>query len=82
MPQLSKKDLAREYEHFRFGSGGLGNFVHEKMDDEVFHQLRRLDQTPLTKVQLNRSLCFQMPEACRTVSLSTIGSKSPNIPMM
>lgn len=56
MPQLSKKDLAREYESFRFGTSGLGRFVHDQMEDEVFHQLSRLDQTPLTKVQLNQLL--------------------------
>jgi hypothetical protein len=52
MQQLSKKDLARDYECFRFGTDGLGHFVHEQMEDEVFHQLSRLDQAPLTKVQL------------------------------
>jgi hypothetical protein len=56
MPQLSKKDLAREYARFRFGSSGLGNFVHEQIDDEVFRQLTLLDETPLTKVQLNQLL--------------------------
>src|ERR1043165_877348 len=54
MTDLSKKDLAREYEHFPFGSSGLGNFVHEQMDDDVFRKLKHLDQTPLTKVQLNQ----------------------------
>lgn len=56
MQQLSKEDLAREYECFRFGADGLGHFVHEQMEDEVFHCLSRLDQTPLTKVQLNQIL--------------------------
>jgi hypothetical protein len=52
----SKSDLAREYESFRFGTGGLGLLVHDQMDDEVFHRLSRLDKTPLTKVQLNQLL--------------------------
>jgi len=53
---LSKKDLAREYECFRFGTSGLGRVVHDNMEDEVFHHLSRLEQTPLTKVQLNQLL--------------------------
>jgi len=56
MPKLSRKDLALKYEQFRFGSSGLGNFVHEDMDDEVFRELSGLDEKPLTKVQLNQLL--------------------------
>src|SRR5436853_6191269 len=55
MPK-SKEELASEYESFRFGTSGLGRFVHDQMEDDVFHQLSRLDQSPLTKVQLNQLL--------------------------
>lgn len=56
MKPITKDEMAREYEWFRFGTGGLGRFVHDQMHDEVFHQLSRLDETPLTKVQLNQLL--------------------------
>jgi hypothetical protein len=52
----SKEVLAHEYEAFHFSSDGIGGFVHASMPDEVFQQLSRLDDTPITKVQLNQLL--------------------------
>src|SRR5689334_21698519 len=56
MAFTSKEELVREYDVFRFGSDGLGGFVHPNMPDEVFQQLAQLDQAQLTKVQLNQLL--------------------------
>ena len=76
---FTKEELLREYEVFRFGSDGIGGFVHPNMPDEVFQQLARLNQAQLTKVQLNQLLYFQMREVCPMAFSSTTGFIVRNI---
>jgi hypothetical protein len=56
MTFATREELAREYEHFRFSSDGIGGFIRPDMPESVFEQLANLGQTPLTKVQLNQLL--------------------------
>lgn len=50
---MNKEEILEELKFFRLRFG-----VHEKTDPEIFNRLARLDQDPITKVQLNQLLAF------------------------
>ena len=52
---MAKQELVEQYKLFCFGTKpGLGRFVCQDMHDEVFQQLSKLGEIPITKVQLNQ----------------------------
>ena len=54
---MTKRELADKYALFTFGRRpGLGWLLAEQMHDEVYDRVGRLDQEPITKVQLNQLL--------------------------
>src|SRR6266849_4102718 len=55
---LDKKRILDELRLFSLRTGGIGSWLTENTDDEVFARLARLDNEPLTKVQLNQLLAF------------------------
>lgn len=55
---MSKEKILEELKLFKLRSGGFGSWINEKTDPEVFARLARLDQEPITKVQLNQLLAF------------------------
>lgn len=57
---MSKGRLVSEYALFHHGRAGLGAFAGPSMHAEVFDRLGRLDEEPLTKVELNQLLVLSM----------------------
>jgi len=55
---MDKKYILNELNLFSLQSGGIGSWLTQNTDDEVFTRLGRLDKEPLTKVQLNQLLAF------------------------
>lgn len=53
---MSKKQILKEVELFSLGTGGIGSWLTDQTDDEVFERLDRLKTDPLKKVQLNQLL--------------------------
>ena len=55
---LTKDQILAELGVFKLTTGGLGNWLTEDTDSEVFLRLGMLDKTPISKVQLNQLLAF------------------------
>ena len=55
---MDKQQILDELRLFSLRTGGIGSWLTGDTDDEVFARLGRLDQEPLTKVQLNQLLAF------------------------
>jgi hypothetical protein len=53
---MTRDELAKLYELFRFRPIGLGSFASATMHEEVFTRLARLSDAPMTKVELNQLL--------------------------
>ena len=52
----SKADILREFSIFSVPTGGIGNWLTEDTHDDVFTRLGKVDQEPLSAVQLNQLL--------------------------
>lgn len=55
---MDKKSILQELELFSLGDGGIGSWLTQATDDEVFARLARVEKEPLTMVQLNQLLAF------------------------
>ncbi len=55
---MDKDQTLRELELFSLGTGGIGSWLTEDCDGEIFARLGRIEDEPLTKVQLNQLLAF------------------------
>lgn len=53
---MSKEQILKEVELFSLGTGGIGSWLTDQTDNEVFERLDRLNTDPLKKVQLNQLL--------------------------
>ena len=53
---MTRERLVSEYTLFQCAATGLGAFAGPAMHQEVYDRLSRLDENPLTKVQLNQLL--------------------------
>lgn len=53
-----KKKILKELELFSLTTGGLGSWLTEATDDEVFKRFMYVEEEPITKVQLNQLLAF------------------------
>jgi len=56
MQTPGKEGILAELDLFSLGTGGIGSWLTETTNDEVFQRLAALDQNPLSKVQLNQLL--------------------------
>src|SRR5260221_7324931 len=57
-PMYTKAQLLDELKLFELHTGGLGSWITDKTDSEVFERLGRIGENPVTKVQLNQLLAF------------------------
>ncbi len=55
---MDKDQILRELSLFSLRTGGIGSWLTENTDAEVFVRLARIHEEPLTKVQLNQLLAF------------------------
>lgn len=55
---MSKQSILAEFNLFQLGGDGIGAWLNEHTDDEVFRRLERLHAEPLSKVQFNQLLVF------------------------
>lgn len=55
---MSKQQILDELRLFSLNTDGIGGWIAENTADEVFRRLERIEQEPLTKVQLNQLLAF------------------------
>ncbi len=55
---MSKQAILQQFQHLSHGSDGIGAWLTEQTDDNVFQRLGRIQQEPLSKVQLNQLLVF------------------------
>lgn len=55
---MSKEKILEELKLFKLQTGGFGSWINDNTDPDVFARLARLDQEPITKVQLNQLLAF------------------------
>jgi hypothetical protein len=55
---MDKNDILEELKLFSLRTGGIGSWLTHDTDDEVFARLGQIDESPLTKVQLNQLLAF------------------------
>jgi hypothetical protein len=53
---MSKEQILKEVALFSLGTGGIGSWLTEQTDEEVFNRLDALSTDPLKKVQLNQLL--------------------------
>lgn len=53
---MNKEQILKEVELFSLGSGGIGSWLTDQTDNEVFDRLARLDTDHMKKVQLNQLL--------------------------
>ena len=52
----TKAQILAEFSLFSMPAGGIGNWLTEKTDADVFERLGRIDEEPLSAVQLNQLL--------------------------
>jgi hypothetical protein len=52
----SKFDILKEFSLFSVPTGGIGGWLTERTDEDVFARLGKLDEEPLSAVQLNQLL--------------------------
>ena len=55
---LTKEEVSAELRLFKLRTGGLGTWITEDTDPEVFLRLGNIEQSPISKVQLNQLLAF------------------------
>ena len=55
---MDKEQILRELRLFSLRTGGIGSWLTQDSDAEVFARLGRIEDEPLTKVQLNQILAF------------------------
>jgi hypothetical protein len=55
---LTREQILEELNLFKLRTGGLGTWITEDTDPEVFLRLGQIDQNPITKVKLNQLLAF------------------------
>src|SRR5258706_14563281 len=55
---LSKQEILDELSLFKLKTGGLGSWITEGTDPEVFIRLGKIQEDSITKVQLNQLLAF------------------------
>jgi hypothetical protein len=55
---LNKDQILKELSLFKLRNGGLGTWINEDTDPEVFSRLGNIDSAPISKVQLNQLLAF------------------------
>ena len=55
---VDKQRILEELKVFSLTTGGLGSWLTEETDDEVFIRLERIEEDPIMKVQLNQLLAF------------------------
>lgn len=55
---MSKENILKQFALFSLDGDGIGAWLTERTDGEVFRRLDRIDQEPLSKVQLNQLLVF------------------------
>ncbi len=55
---MPKESILKEFALFSLGGDGIGGWLTENTDDEVFRRLDGVDQEPLSKVQLNQLFVF------------------------
>ena len=55
---LNKNQILEELKLFSLRTGGIGSWLTQDTDDEIFIRLARIDGDPITKVQLNQLLAF------------------------
>jgi len=55
---MDKHEILQELSLFSLRNGGIGSWLTESTDAEVFARLGRIEAEPLTKVQLNQLLAF------------------------
>ena len=58
MANRSKEEILPRFRLFSLSDGGIGSWLTEDTDDYVFERLSRIEQEPLSKVQLNQLLAF------------------------
>lgn len=54
----TKEQLLEQLRLFKLHTGGLGAWITENTDPEVFNRLGKVDEEPISKVQLNQLLAF------------------------
>lgn len=54
----TKQQILDELGLFKLHTGGLGTWITEDTDAEVFERLGKVDEEPISKVQLNQLLAF------------------------
>lgn len=54
----TKAEILEELKLFKLRTGGLGSWITEDTDSEIFDRLGRIDSAPISKVQLNQLLAF------------------------
>jgi hypothetical protein len=67
------EQLLDELKLFRLRNGGLGSWITENTAPVVLDRLGKIDEDPITKVQLNQLLAFG--HEYRRISSNIIGSK-------
>jgi len=55
---MPKETILQEFKLFSLGGDGIGGWLSQNTDDEVFRRLDRINQEPLSKVQLNQLFVF------------------------
>jgi len=55
---MDKDQILQELSLFSLRNGGIGGWLTESTDDEVFERLRDIEENPLTKGQFNQLLAF------------------------
>ena len=58
MDSPTNETILRRFSLLSFSDGGIGSWLSETTVDFVFHRLATIEQTPLSKVQLNQLLAF------------------------
>jgi hypothetical protein len=53
---MSKEKILKEFELFSLGSGGIGSWINEHTSPLIFDRLLEIENSPLSKVQLNQLL--------------------------
>ena len=53
---MTQDDVKKQLESFALGTGGIGNWLMNTSDSEIFERLSNIESMPLKKVQLNQLL--------------------------
>ena len=52
----NKEKILEKFKLYSSPNGGIGTWLSEETDDDVFHRLAEIDQNPLSRAQLNQLL--------------------------